>query len=154
MLRKLWAEGVDSVGGWLLIEQQRVTRLFDPVIPAFQVTRHHSFPSIEENRPMWLTTLVYPNAFSKLHFLQTFMATMEIYGRRQENGNKCSCAGDVVQVFGFKTSSQRSCCHGIFRKLPLPSNMDPKSLNPNVWKLQLSDAINDQSSQRRSVSST
>lgn len=36
----------DSGGGWLLIEEQRVTRLFD------QAIRQHSFPSVEGDRPV------------------------------------------------------------------------------------------------------
>lgn len=61
-----------------------------------------------------------------------------------------SCAGNVVQVFGFKNNFPREAgYHGISRKLPLPPEKDLKTPNPNFWKLQLCDAINDQSSRGR-----
>lgn len=39
----------DSGRDWLLIGQHRITRLFNHVISASQVTRHHSIPFIKEN---------------------------------------------------------------------------------------------------------
>lgn len=46
----------------------------------------------------------------------------------------------------LKTSPERCCCHGNSRKLPLPPNMDPKAPIQMSEKLQLWEAINDQSS--------
>lgn len=61
-----------------------------------------------------------------------------------------SCAGNVVQVFGFKNNFPREAgYHGISRKLPLPPEKDLKTPNPNFCKLQLCDTINDQSSRGR-----
>lgn len=60
--------------------------------------------------------------------------------------SKHSCAaGDVVQVFGFKIKTLEKLLPWNFQET-LPPNMDPKSPNPNVWNLQLWDAVNDQSS--------
>jgi hypothetical protein len=41
----------DSGGGQFLINKKRITRLFDPVPPAFQVLRYHLFSSSEEHGP-------------------------------------------------------------------------------------------------------
>lgn len=55
----------------------------------------------------------------------------------------CSCAGNVVQVFGFKNKFPREA------GTSFALQKDLKSPNPNFGKLQLWDAVNDdQSSQR------
>lgn len=85
MLRILWGSGEEGFS-WKLAPSRRakIFRLFDPVIPAFQVIRHHFFP-LKKIGPCDWQSWFPPNAFSKLHFLQTSMASVKIYGRRQAN---------------------------------------------------------------------
>lgn len=74
--------------------------------------------------------------------MQMSITTMGLAGKEtmseEETKETSSCAGNVVQVFGFKNKFPREAGYnGISRKPSLPLKKDLKSPNSNFCKLPL-----------------